>query len=115
MSTLYDLFSDKSVESFGKALRYAMMKREYGGCEDYSSLVELEYVETTDSFIESLKKFLRKYDACSRRYEREFGKVSYKPNDVDLDNLVKLTEIYGVRNVTSALIAHALVRASKEE
>ncbi|MBS7630101.1 hypothetical protein KEJ47_00765 [Candidatus Bathyarchaeota archaeon] len=115
MSKLYELFSDPSVESFGRALRYAIMKKEFGGCEDYASLIELEYVETVEEFVESLKKFLRRYDACSRRYERERGRASFKPNENDLINLIRLTETYGVRNVSSSLIAHALVKASKEE
>ncbi|MHA1596778.1 hypothetical protein DRO56_01690 [Candidatus Bathyarchaeota archaeon] len=110
MSKLYDLFSNPAVESFGRALRYALMT-----CEDYASLIELEYVETPVEFAESLKKFIRRYDACARRYERETGQRSYRPNEAELDELVRLTEEYKVRTVCSALIAHALVRPAKEE
>jgi len=115
MSKLYDLFSNPAVESFGRALRYAIWKREYGGGEDYASLIELEYVETPKQFVESLKKFLRRYDAYARRYEREKGSPRFRPDDKELDELIRLAEEYGVRIVCSALIAHALVKARKED
>jgi len=116
MSKPYDLFSNEAVESFGKALRFAVGKRERGGGEDYTSLVELEYVETPTQFIEVIKKFLRRYDTYARRYEREHpGKAAFRPNEEELDELVNLAEDHGVRNVCSALIAHSLVWPRKKE
>ena len=101
--------------SFGKALRISIAKREYHGYEDYASLIELEYAEKPDEFIESLKKFLRRYDSNIKRYERETGRTGFKPNEGSLIDLMQLVDKYGVRNVSSAIITHALVRPSKEE
>lgn len=106
MSKLYDLFSNPSVENFGKALRIAVGKN-----DDYSSLVELDYVEKEDEFVLALKKFLRRLDAGSRRYERENPeKYSFKPSEKDLDEVMKLAQEYGVRLVCAAIMSHALVR-----
>lgn len=116
MSKLHELFSNPAIEHFGMALRLAIGKREYGGCEDYASLVELDYVEKEDQFVIVLKKFLRRFDACARRYEREHpGRVSFKPNEKDLDEVMKLAQEYGVRLVCAALMSHALVRSEKGE
>lgn len=115
MSKIHELFSHKAVESFGMALRFATRKREYGGGEDYASLVELEYVEKMDDFIEVLKRFLTRYDSYARRYEREKNRPAFKPTEKDLDDLVFLAEAYGVGTVCAALIAHSLVRAEKVE
>jgi len=106
MSKLYDLFSKPSVENFGKALRIAVSKN-----DDYASLVELDYVEKEDEFVLALKKFLRRLDAGSRKYERENPrKYSFKPSENDLDEVVKLAQEYGVRLVCAAIMSHALVR-----
>jgi len=114
MSKMHELFSHSAIESFGMALRFATGKREYGGGEDYTSLVELEYVEKMDQFLEVLKKFLARYDSYARRYEREHpGRMAFKPSAKDLDDLVALAEQYGVGTVSAALIAHALVRAER--
>ena len=116
MSKLHELFLNPAVESFGAALRFAVGKREYGGGEDYTSLIEFEYAENMAQFINTLKKFLRRYDAYARRYERENpGKNAFRPNEKDLDELVKLAYEYGVRNVCAAIISHALVRPYREE
>jgi hypothetical protein len=107
MSKLYDLYSNSSVESFGKALRIAIREN-----EDYSSLVELDYVEKEEDFALVLKKFLRRLDANSRRYERlNPGKYSFKPSESDLDEVIKLAQEGGVRIVCAAIMSHALVRA----
>jgi len=109
MSKLYELFSNPSVESFGKALRIAV-----GLNDDYSSLVELDYVEKEEEFVLVLKKFLRRLDANSRRYERKHpDKYSFKPNEKDLDEIMKLAQDYGVRLVCAAMMSHALVRSEK--
>lgn len=114
MSKINELFSNDAVESFGMALRFAIGKREYGGGEDYTSLVELEYVERIDQFVEVLRKFLMRYDAYSRRYEREHpGRIAFKPTEKDLDGLVALAEHYGVGTTCAALIAHSLVKADR--
>lgn len=116
MSKLYELFSNSAIENFGMALRIAIGKREYGGCEDYASLVELDYVEKEDHFVTVLKKFLRRFDACARRYEREHpGRRSFKPDEKDLDEVVRLAQQYDVRLVCAAIMSHALVRAEKGE
>jgi len=111
MSKLHELFSNSSIESFGKALRIAV-----GINEDYASLVELDYVEKEEEFVIALKKFLRRLDANARKYEREHpGKFSFKPDERDLDEIVKLAEEYGVRLVCAAIMSHALVRQEKGE
>jgi len=111
MSKLHDLFSNPSIENFGKALRIAV-----GINEDYASLVELDYVEKEEEFVTTLKKFLRRLDAGARRYEREHpGKFAFKPNEKDLDEVVRLSQEYGVRLVCSAIMSHALVRSEKGE
>jgi len=111
MSKLHELFLNPSIENFGKALRIAV-----GINEDYASLVELDYVEKEEEFVIALKKFLRRLDASARRYEREHpGKFSFKPNEKDLDEVVKLAQEYGVRLVCAAIMSHALVRAEKGE
>ena len=111
MSKLHELFSNPAVESFGKALRIAV-----GINQDYASLVELDYAEKEEDFVAILKKFLRRLDASARRYERENpGKYAFKPNEKDLDEVVKLTQEKGVRLVCAAIISHALVRPEKGE
>lgn len=111
MSKLYELFSNPAVENFGKALRISV-----GVNEDYASLVELDYVEKEKELVTALKKFLRRLDAGGRRYEREHpGKFSFKPDEKDLDEVIRLTQEYGVRVVCAAIMSHALVRAEKGE
>lgn len=109
MSNLFNLYSNPAIENFGRALRIAVAIN-----EDYSSLVELDYVEKEDEFILVLKKFLRRLDASSRRYERENpGRYSFKPNEQDLDEIIKLAQEFGVRAVCAAIMSHALVRQEK--
>jgi hypothetical protein len=111
MSKLHELYSNPAIENFGKALRIAVGKN-----EDYASLVEMDYVEKEEEFVMTLKKFLRRLDASARRYEREHpGKFSFKPNEKDLDEVVKLAQEYGVRLVCAAIMSHALVRQEKGE
>lgn len=105
MSKMYDLFKNKSLENFGMALRLSI--REH---EDYASLIEFEYVEKEDQFIQVLKKFLRRYDSHARVYERKEKRGAFRPSEADLDKLVQLAEIYGVDSVCAALVSHALVK-----
>jgi hypothetical protein len=114
MPRLYEVFSNPAIESFGKALKYAVRKKEFRGNEDYASLIELEYVETPEQFVESLKKFLRRYDAYARKYEQKYGYSRFRPSDKDLTELIRLAEEDGVKIVCSALIAHALVKTQKK-
>lgn len=109
MSNLFNLYSNPSIENFGRALRIAV-----GINQDYASLVELDYVEKEDEFVLVLKKFLRRLDVSSRRYERENpGRYSFKPNEQDLDEVIKLAQEFGVRVVCAAVMSHALVRQEK--
>jgi hypothetical protein len=94
---LGDIFLKKGVKDFGSALRKAVVWQ-----KDYASLVEFEYVETPEEFAETLKKFLRRYK----------GK---RPEEKSLEEVVNLVDLYGVRAVRAALIAHALVKSSKAE
>ncbi|RLI43965.1 hypothetical protein DRO69_08440 [Candidatus Bathyarchaeota archaeon] len=99
MSKLYELFSNTAVESFGKALRTALTKN-----EDYASLIELDYAEKEEDFAIAIKKFLRR-----------LGKEGYKPNERDLDEIMKLAQEYGVKLVCAAVISHALAYPHKGE
>ena len=111
MLKLNEIFSNASIENFGKALRIAIQVN-----QDYSSLVELDYVEKEEEFVLVLKKFLRRLDASARKYERENpNKFAFKPNDKDLDEVVRLTQEHGVRLVCAAIMSHALVRSQKGE
>jgi len=111
MSKLHELFSNSSIESFGKALRIAV-----GINEDYASLIELDYAEKEEELVNALKKFLRRLDAGARRYEREHpNKFAFKPDEKNLDEIMKLAQEYGVRLVCAAIISHALVRMEKGE
>jgi len=110
MSKLHELFSNPAIESFGKALQIAIRKN-----DDYTSLIELDYAEKEEDFVIALKKFLRRLDSGARRYERETGKPAYKPDEKDLDEVVKLSQEYGVRIVCAALMSHALVKSQRGE
>jgi hypothetical protein len=110
MSKLPELFSNPAIESFGKALRIAV-----GINEDYASLIELDYAEKEEEFVIALKKFLRRLDAGARRYEREHPrKFSFKPDEKDLDEVIRLAQQHGVKLVCAAIMSHALVREEKE-
>jgi hypothetical protein len=111
MSKLHELFSNFAIESFGKALQIAVRIN-----QDYASLIELDYVEKEEEFVTTLKKFLRRLDANARRYERAHpGKYAFKPDEKDLDEVVKLAQENGVRLVCAAIISHALVHSEKGE
>lgn len=117
---LAELYSNSSVSSFGKALKWALTPKEKGGVDDYASLIELESVESKEEFAEILKKFLRRYHSYARKREKE-KKFTYIPTDGDLVNLMSLIDklddsrVNGVKLVRAALISHALVRSSKEK
>jgi len=103
-----DVFGNEAVKNFGSALRRALRIG-----EDYASLVELEYVETQEQFVEIIKKFLRRYETIARRGYK--GKELSRLGERDLEQLVNLVDKYGVKPVRSALISYALVKSEKEE
>jgi hypothetical protein len=109
---LSEVFTNEGVRAFGQALRFAL--RDENQSPDYASLVELEYVETKEDFVEVLKKFLRRYKSQTNRRERQ-GQKSFVPNQTHLETLVKEVDKVGVRLVRAALIAHALVGSSRKE
>lgn len=117
---LEEIFSNESVNVFGKVLRRALASKEFGGAEDYASLIELESIESKEELAEFLKKFLRRYHGYARKREKE-GKYTFIPTDEDLIGLVKIVDniadrkINGVKLIRAALISHALVKSSKEE
>ena len=103
-----DVFGNEAVKNFGSALRRALRIG-----EDYASLVELEYVETQEQFVEIIKKFLRRYETIARRGYK--GKELSRLGERDLEQLVNLVDKYGVKPVRAALISYALVKSEKEE
>ena len=107
--SLSEVFENNAVKAFGKALRLAVRVN-----EDYASMVELEYVEEPKEFAETIKKFLRRFESQSRRYERKKGRRAFRPSEEDLGELMKIVDEHGVRLVRAALISHALVK-SKEK
>jgi len=103
-----DVFGNEAVKNFGSALRRALRIG-----EDYTSLVELEYVETREQFVEVIKKFLRRYETIARKGYK--GKELTRLGERDLEQLVNLVDEYGVKPVRAALISYALVKGEKEE
>jgi hypothetical protein len=75
---------------------------------DYSSLVELEYSETPEQFVEVIKRFLRRYRTIVNRNKDRY-KFLRIPKEKYLVELHKLVDEYGVKLVRSALISYALV------
>lgn len=105
---LSEVFENDAVKAFGFALRLAVRTN-----NDYASMVELEYVEEPREFAETIKKFLRRFEAQSRRYKREAGHGGFRPSEKDLDELMNLVDKYGVRLIRAALISYALVKSAK--
>lgn len=106
--SLGNIFGNEAVKNVGGALRKALRIG-----EDYSSLVELDYVETKEQFAEAIKKFLRRYEPIAKKgYE---GKELSRVGEVDLEEIMKLVDEYGVKIVRAALISYALSKKEKEE
>lgn len=103
---LAELLSNFAVQDFANALRNALNYKDH---PDYSSLVELEYTETKEQFLETAKKFLRRYDTHSRR------KRWTKPEEKNLIELGNLIDKYGVKVVRNALISLSLCKRSEQE
>lgn len=103
---LGEVFKNEAVEDFGSALRRAVRMEDI---QDYASLVELEYVETKEDFVEMIKRFLRRYHTPAKKLHLTI------PKEESLDTIMQLVDEYGVKIVRAALISHALVKSSKEE
>lgn len=101
---LSDLLSNLAIQDFASALRKALREN-----EDYSSLVELEYTETKEQFLETIKKFLRRYET----YAKKFGRI--RAEEKSLVEIGKLVDQYGPKLVRSALISLALCKRSEQE
>jgi hypothetical protein len=108
--SLSEVFTNEGVRAFGQALRFALRDDQ---SPDFSSLVELEYVETKDGFADVLKSFLRRYETQTRRREQR-GQPTFHPNQTHLEALMEEVDRVGVRPVRAALIAHALVYSTKK-
>ncbi len=110
---LGDIFGCESIKNFGAALRKMLRPPVEGGKEkwspDYASLVELEYVETKDQFVEVIKRFLRRYEVIARRHNLK------RLDEKDLEGLMNLVDNYGVKPIKAALISYALVKSEREE
>lgn len=94
---LSNVFLNDAIKDFGDALRKMIIIS-----KDYGTLVEIEYTETPEQFKEILWKFLRRLH--TEKYK--------KPTEKNLEELIKLVDDYGVKQVRAALIAHALVKSS---
>ncbi len=109
---LEEIFECEAVKSFGAALRKMLRPPIEGGKEkwspDYASLVELEYIETKDQFIETIKKFLRRYEVIARKHNLK------RLEERDLRELMSLVDKYGVKPVRAAIISYALVKSEQE-
>lgn len=103
MSKLAELFENEAIKDFGTALRKALRIG-----EDYSSLVELEYVESREQFAEAIKRFLRRYETLAKKRQLK------RPKEANLVEIMKLVDGYGVKLVRSALISYALVKGGDE-
>ncbi|MEM4729998.1 MAG: hypothetical protein QXH42_09625 [Thermoplasmata archaeon] len=107
--TLSEIYENRAVRAFGKALNIAIRQN-----DDFASLVEFEYAENNETFSEALKKFLRRYESQSRKYEREKDKAAFRPDDEELLELMRLIDKYGVPIVRAALVSYALMKSVKE-
>ena len=103
---LGDIFGSEAAKNFGSALRRALRIG-----DDYASLVELEYVETKEQFVEVIKKFLRRYETIARKGYR--GRELSRLNERDLEELMSLVDTYGVKPIRAALISYALVKSER--
>lgn len=109
--SLSEVFTNEGVRAFGQSLRFALRDKQ---TPDFTSLVELEYVETKEGFADVVKKFLRRYETQARRREQR-NQPTFHPNQRHLEALMEQVDQVGVRPVRAALIAHALVYSPKKE
>lgn len=101
---LETIFCNDAVREFGSALRRSLREN-----DDYASLMDFEFAETPEAFAESLRRFLRRFEAFARRARRR------RPSENSLEEIVRLADKYGVRLVRAALVSHALCRVEREE
>lgn len=101
---LSELLSNTAIQDFASTLRKAFREN-----EDYSSLVELEYAETKDQFLETIKKFLRRYETYAKKYGRT------RPEEKSLVEIGNLIDQYGPKLVRAALVSLALCKKSEQE
>lgn len=106
---LSDVFLSPAVKELGALFRNSIRPPYDLWAPDFASLVELEYVETPEQLREIIWKFLRRYEVIARKHK--LMRLSEK----SLDEIIILSDKYGVKQVRAALIAHALVKSSKEE
>lgn len=119
---LYDLLNNQSIKNFADRLRVSLGDisiKENGETKkkkinDYASLVELEYVETKEDFIEVIKKFLRRYTSILNQLEKKEIHLK-KISENDLIEIGRLIDQYGPKLVRSALISLALCKRSEQE
>jgi hypothetical protein len=106
---LSEIFLNSAVKELGALFRNSIRPPNDLWAPDFASLVELEYVETPEQFKELIWKFLRRYEVIARKHKL------MRLSENSLDEVIKLIDKYGVKQVRAALIAHALVKSSKEE
>jgi hypothetical protein len=105
---LSEIFLNPAVKELGSIFRNAIRPPNDTWASDFASLVELEYVETPEQFKEIIWKFLRRYEVIARKHGLR------RLSENSLDEIIKLVDKYGVKQVRAALIAHALVKSSEE-
>jgi hypothetical protein len=106
---LSEIFLNPAIKELGALFRNSIRPPSDLWAPDFSSLVELEYVETPEQFKELIWKFLRRYEVIARKHKLR------RLSENSLDEIIKLIDKFGVKQVRAALIAHALVKSSEEE
>jgi len=109
---LSDVFLNPAVKELGGLFRNSIRPPKKNDRNlwqpDYASFVELEYVETPNQFKEIVWKFLRRYEVVAKKHGLK------RLSEKSLDEIMTLADNHGVKTVRAALIAHALVKSSKE-
>ncbi len=111
--SLYKLLNNDAIKDVGARLRTSLLREDINK-RDYASLIELEYVETKESFLEAIKKFQRRYVSTVSQLEKK-GKYLKKISENSLIELAKLVDEYGPKAIRAALIALALCKRSEQE
>jgi hypothetical protein len=106
---LSEIFLNPAIKELGALFRKSIRPPNDLWASDFASLVELEYVETPEQFKELIWKFLRRYEVIARKHKLK------RLSENGLDEIIKLIDKFGVKQVRAALIAHALVKSSEEE
>jgi hypothetical protein len=106
---LSEIFLNPAIKELGVLFRNSIRPPNDLWAPDFASLVELEYVETPEQFKELIWKFLRRYEVIARKHKLR------RLSENSLNEIIKLIDKFGVKQVRAALIAHALVKSSEEE